>query len=217
MDLIIFDCDGTLVDSEFLCNLGLQQQLAEFGIDFEAEKLMAKYRGVKLNVTLDSLESKFETTFPSSFIPDYRLKVGRLFDQHLKACAGVDELLASLTIPFCVASSAPRAKIEHALQVTGLTKYFTSGNVFSAYEIDSWKPEPDIFLHAAKTMGFEPAQCCVIEDSVVGLQAANAAKMKCIYYAPESPSDVLDNKPLASMKIKHMSELMDISRLCFGQ
>jgi len=89
MDLIIFDCDGTLVDSEFLCNLALQQQLAEFGIDSEAEKLMAKYRGVKLNVTLDSLESKFETTFPSSFIPDYRLKVGRLFDQHLKASAGV--------------------------------------------------------------------------------------------------------------------------------
>jgi len=205
MDLIIFDCDGTLVDSEFLCNLALQQQLAEFGINSDAEELMAMYRGVKLNVTLSCLESEFKMTFPSSFIPDYRLKVRYLFDQHLKANVGVDELLASLTIPFCVASSAPRAKIEHALKVTGLAKYFVSENIFSSYEIDSWKPEPDIFLHAAKTMKFEPAQCCVIEDSLVGLQAANAAKMKSVYYAPE----LLDKNPFASVQIQHMSELMD--------
>ena len=205
MDLIIFDCDGTLVDSEFLCNLALQQQLAEFGINSDAEELMAMYRGVKLNVTLSCLESEFKMTFPSSFIPDYRLKVRHLFDQQLKANVGVDELLASLTIPFCVASSAPRAKIEHALKVTGLAKYFVSENIFSSYEIDSWKPEPDIFLHAAKTMKFEPAQCCVIEDSLVGLQAANAAKMKSVYYAPE----LLDKNPFASVQIQHMSELMD--------
>lgn len=213
MDLIIFDCDGTLVDSEYLGNLALQQQLAEIGLESDAEQLLAVYRGVKLDVTLTSLESKFQTTFPDTFVTEYRLKVRSLFDQHLKANPGVAELLALLTVPFCVASSAPRAKIEHALQVTELAKYFSSENIFSSYEIDSWKPEPDIFLHAAKSMGFEPEQCCVIEDSPVGLQAANAAKMNCVYYYPEHASELLGKNPLASVQIKHMSELMDIARL----
>ncbi len=205
MDLIIFDCDGTLVDSEYLCNLALQQQLAELGIDSDAEELMALYRGVKLNVTLTSLESEFDTRFPNSFIPDYRLKVKHLFEQHLKANEGVKDLLASLKIPFCVASSAPREKIEKALQVTGLAQYFND-NIFSSYEIDSWKPEPGIFLHAAKTMNVEPAQCYVVEDSLVGLQAANGAKMKSIYYAPR----LEEKHPLASVQIKHMTEVINV-------
>lgn len=203
MDLIIFDCDGTLVDSEFLCNLALQQQLAELGIDSDAEELMALYRGVKLNVTLTSLASEFDISFPENFIPDYRLKVKHLFELHLKANEGVKALLSSLTIPFCVASSAPREKIEQALAVTGLAEFFKD-NIFSSYDIDTWKPEPGIFLHAAKKMNADPARCFVVEDSLVGLQAANGAKMKCIYYAP-----TLDDKhPLASIQIKHMSELM---------
>lgn len=203
MDLIIFDCDGTLVDSEFLCNLALQQQLAELGIDSDAEALMALYRGVKLNVTLTSLASEFDISFPETFIPDYRLKVKHLFELHLKANEGVKALLSSLTIPFCVASSAPREKIKQALAVTGLAEFFKD-NIFSSYDIDTWKPEPGIFLHAAKKMNADPARCFVVEDSLVGLQAANGAKMKCIYYAP-----TLDDKhPLASIQIKHMSELM---------
>ena len=202
MDLIIFDCDGTLVDSEFLCNLALQQQLAELGIDSDAEQLMSLYRGVKLNVTITSLESEFDTTFPSTFIPDYRLKVRHLFDQHLKANDGVADLLASLTTPFCVASSAPKQKIQQALAVTGLIKYFDN-NIFSSYDIDSWKPDPGIFLHAAKTMNVDPARCYVVEDSIVGLQAANGAKIQSIYYAPT----LVDKHPLASIQIKHMSEL----------
>ncbi|WP_298941603.1 HAD-IA family hydrolase [uncultured Psychromonas sp.] len=203
MDLIIFDCDGTLVDSEFLCNLALQQQLAELGIDSDAEELMALYRGVKLNVTLTSLASEFDISFPENFIPDYRLKVKHLFELHLKANEGVKALLSSLTIPFCVASSAPREKIKQALAVTGLAEFFKD-NIFSSYDIDTWKPEPGIFLHAAKKMNADPARCFVVEDSLVGLQAANGAKMKCIYYAP-----TLDDKhPLASIQIKHMSELM---------
>ena len=203
MDLIIFDCDGTLVDSEFLCNLALQQQLAELGIDSDAEELMALYRGVKLNVTLTSLASEFDISFPETFIPDYRLKVKHLFELHLKANEGVKALLSSLTIPFCVASSAPREKIKQALAVTGLAEFFKD-NIFSSYDIDTWKPEPGIFLHAAKKMNADPARCFVVEDSLVGLQAANGAKMKCIYYAP-----TLDDKhPLASIQIKHMSELM---------
>jgi len=203
MKLIIFDNDGTLVDSEFLCNLGLQQQLAEYGFEYEASELLAKYRGIKLNVTMEKLANKFNTTFPDSFEAEYRLKVAKLFEQQLEANAGVEDLLKSLTIPYCVASSGPRFKIEQALKKTGLSKYF-EGKIFSSYEIDSWKPQPDIFLHAAKQMKVDPASCCVVEDSLVGLQAANAANMYSIYYAPETSL----KEPSADLQIKHMSELI---------
>jgi len=207
MKLIIFDCDGTLVDSEVLCNLALQQQLAEYDIEYSAAELMATYRGVKLDVTMASLAEKFNTTFPVTFEAEYRIKVGLLFDKRLTACDGVAELLASLTIPFCVASSGPRKKIEHALQVAGLDTFF-GDNIFSSYEVGSWKPEPDIFLHAAKMMNTDPADCYVIEDSVVGLQAANSAKMTSVYYAPETSI----KNPIATIQIQHMDELMSYIR-----
>jgi len=203
MDLVIFDCDGTLVDSEFLCNLAMQQQLAELGIEASAEQLVAEYRGVKLNVIISSLEAVFSINFPDSFEVEYRKKVAQLFDLHLTPNQGVIELIESLTIPYCIASSAPRMKIEQALRVTGLDKYF-KGKIFSAYEVGSWKPDPGLFLHAAETMQVDPANCYVIEDSLVGLQAANAAQMKSVYYAP----DEVEQSPLAMLQIQHMSELI---------
>ena len=202
MELIIFDCDGTLVDSEFLCNLAMELQLAEMGFKVDATELTIEYRGVSLTKIMSSLEARLSTTFPSDFEAQYRLKVSSLFEQHLKPNEGVIELIESLTIPFCIASSGPRQKIEHALKVTGLDKYFKD-NIFSAHEVGSWKPEPGLFLHAAKTMQVDPANCYVVEDSLVGLQAANNAKMTCVYYAPEET----EKSPLASLQVKHMSEL----------
>ncbi|TEW54314.1 HAD family hydrolase [Psychromonas sp. RZ22] len=205
MDLIIFDCDGTLVDSEYLCNLGMEQQLAEMGLIVNAEELVSQYRGVKLDIIIKALEKKFATSFHASFEAEYRQKVNALFEQHLKANEGVIELIESLTVPICIASSAPRIKIKHALKVTGLDKYFNDEHIFSAHEVGSWKPEPGLFLHAAKAMNVAPEKCSVIEDSVVGLQAANAANMKSIYYAP----DALEKNALASMQVRHMSELIN--------
>lgn len=182
MKLVIFDCDGTLVDSEFLCNLALEHQLAELGVKSDANALLSKYRGGKLATIMSSLETEFSIFLPKSFEADYRLKVNNLFDEHLVANDGVKEVLTSLSILFCIASSAPRAKIERALNVTGLAKFFDK-NIYSSYEVGSWKPEPDLFLHAAQMMGVESHKCCVVEDSLLGLQAANRAKMKSIYYA----------------------------------
>ena len=203
MKLIIFDCDGTLVDSERLCNLALEHQLAEVGIEYKAADLVAKYCGVKFNVILASIAEEFSIIFPDSFETEYRLKVSNLFDKHLKENEGVSEMLASLNVPYCLASSAPRAKIEHALKVTGLTKFFKD-KIFSAYEVGAWKPEPGLFLHAAKAMNVDPADCWVVEDSTVGIQAANNANMKCVHYSP----DISHSSPLASVHIQHMSELM---------
>ncbi|ENM5808028.1 HAD-IA family hydrolase [Vibrio mimicus] len=205
MKLVIFDCDGTLVDSELLCNLALEHQLAELGIQYAAEELLSKYRGGKLASIVTSLEAEFSMTFPKSFESDYRLKVNHLFDTELVANDGVKEVLESLSIPFCIASSAPKSKIQRALNVTGLTKFFGT-NIFSSYEIGSWKPEPQLFLHAANAMSVEPKNCFVVEDSFLGLQAAHRAKMKSIYYAPGL--EVAESSQLANVQIEHMSELV---------
>ncbi len=204
MKLVIFDCDGTLVDSEFLCNLALQHQLGEIGVEYQACDLILIYRGIQFESIMSCLESELSIKLPEYFEVEYRKKVRDLFDEKLKANEGVEAVLRSLNLPICVASSAPRAKIEQALQVTGLKKYFNDNHIFSAYEVGSWKPEPGLFLHAAKIMGFEPKDCCVVEDSLVGLQAANQAKMKSIYYAPHTN----DRNIIAKAQIKHMSALL---------
>ncbi|MFM2485183.1 HAD family hydrolase [Celerinatantimonas yamalensis] len=204
MKLVIFDCDGTLVDSEFLCNLALEHQLAELGVKCDAKELLSKYRGGKLTTIIASLETDYSISLPESFESEYRLKVDNLFDEHLEAIDGVKEVLESLTIRFCIASSAPRSKIERALNITGLAKFFDN-NIFSSYEVGSWKPEPELFLHAAKTMNVEPRNCYVVEDSLLGLQAANCAQMKSIYYAP----GVSERNHLGSVQIEHMSELVE--------
>ncbi len=205
MKLVVFDCDGTLVDSELLCNLALQHQLAEIGVACNAQELLAKYRGGKLATIMASLETDFSISLPPSFEKEYRAKVNTLFDEQLRPNAGVKEVLESLSMPFCIASSAPRDKIRRALSVTGLSEHFGS-NIFSSYEVGSWKPEPEIFLHAAREMGFMPKDCCVVEDSVLGLVAANNAKMKAVYYAPE----VQEHNQYGAVQIKHMSELIKI-------
>ncbi|MBM4810338.1 HAD-IA family hydrolase [Vibrio parahaemolyticus] len=205
MKLVIFDCDGTLVDSEFLCNLALERQLAEIGVECKAKALLDKFRGCKLASIFASLESEFSISLPESFESEYRYKVGALFDEHLKPNAGVKEVLESLSIPFCIASSAPREKIKRALSVTGLDGYFDN-NIFSSYEVGSWKPEPQLFLHAANEMGVNPEECCVVEDSLVGLEAATNAKMKVVYYAPK----VTEQNHFGAVQIQNMSELFEI-------
>ncbi|NVK74952.1 MAG: HAD-IA family hydrolase [Oceanospirillaceae bacterium] len=205
MSLIIFDCDGTLVDSELLCNLALEYQLAELGVECQAKELLKKYRGGKLANIVLSLETEFSIQLPNTFEKDYRLKVTDLFDKHLKANDGVKEILESLTVPYCIASSAPQAKIQQALKVTGLAKYFNE-NIFSSYDVGSWKPEPGLFLHAAKVMGVAPNDCYVVEDSLLGVEAANRACMKSIYYAPE----VNGANKLGAQQIQHMSQLSEL-------
>ena len=205
MKLVIFDLDGTLVDSELLCNVALEHQLAESGFTYSPTQLLERYRGGKLANIIASLNAELGTCLPVSFEADYREKVNTLFDEQLTANDGVEEVLNTLTIPVCIASSAPREKILRALRVTGLTEYFDANTIFSAYDIDSWKPEPDLFLHAAQKMEVAPCECVVVEDSMLGLQAAKSADMKRVYYAPEHP----EQNTLGATHITHIRQLLD--------
>ena len=183
VECIIFDCDGTLVDSEYHCNLGLEMMLRPYKVKSSASALMAKYRGEKLANILHSIEEEHNIVLEEHFVAEYRALVNTLFEKELNPCDGVIEFLNQNTIRSCVASSGPTKKINKALEITDLKKYFGE-NIFSSYEINSWKPEPDIFFYAAKKMGIPPNRCLVVEDSMKGITAALAARMKTVLFDP---------------------------------
>jgi len=199
---VIFDCDGTLVDSEFLCNLGLEIKLREYGIEACAKEMMKKFRGAKLATILQKLEKEHQIELENNFISSYRLLVDKLFEERLKPCEGVPEMLAALSLPKCVASSGPLGKINKALTVTGLIGFFIN-KIFSSYEVGSWKPDPGIFLHAANYMGFSPDQCVVVDDSLIGITAAKSAGMLPLLYDPEGVYSHIKDV----CTIQHMSQL----------
>ena len=178
----IFDLDGTLVDSEVLCNQAFLDLLPE--LNESSLSLARRYRGKKLAAIIADIELRIRRALPDEFESRYRERVAELFDRGLRPITGVEAMLQATTGPRCVASSAPRAKIEKALQVTGLAGYF-GDQIFSSYEVGSWKPEPQLFLYAASSMGFSPQRCVVIEDSDVGVQAALSAGMRVFMYAPD--------------------------------
>lgn len=179
---VIFDLDGTLVDSEPQSNQAFLDLLPE--LDENVEELIRRYRGLRIAPVIADLESRIGRMLPESFQDDYRRRVAELFDERLEATPGAKQMLESLSCPYCIASAGPPEKIRHSLMLSGLAPYF-GDRVFSSYEIGSWKPEPGLFLHAARSLGFAPDQCLVIEDSDPGLIAANAAGMRAIHFAPD--------------------------------
>lgn len=170
---IIFDCDGVLVDTESITNRVLLEMVKPLGFIMELDQAVEEFSGKSLQTCLGIIESQIKNKLPPDFEARYREETFRSFRLEAKPIKGVAALLDRITLPYCVASSGPLAKIQLSLKTTGLLDKF-SGHIFSSYEINSWKPDPGIFLHAAKTMGFKPVDCVVIEDTISGITAAKA-------------------------------------------
>ncbi len=173
---VIFDCDGTLVDSETLGHEVLCGCVAEFGMRLSMEESMRRFKGGKMADCVAELEADLGHRLPDDFVPHFPQRCVEEFEARLKPIDGARELLEQLRLPFCLASSGPREKIELNLRVTGLAAFFTD-RIFSAYDINVWKPEPGLFLHAANEMQFDPVTCAVVEDSIHGYKAGVAAGM----------------------------------------
>lgn len=198
---LLFDSDGTLVDSELLNCEAMSAELAELGIVDRAADLVQRYRGWMLNALLDDLRQRHQLPVDLGFTQRFRERASKHFSKHLQPIPHIASALSELDQPMCVASNAPLVKINLALSLTGLAGYFGS-NVFSAYEINSWKPDPELFLHAAKTMGYQPSDCVVIEDSAVGIEAALAAGIDAVLYDPENRAgEVSGVKVICSMSM----------------
>lgn len=200
---IIFDCDGTLVDSEKLGNQVVIDLFAEQDIHLDPDEYKRRYRGVNLFEVLSTLAEAHNVTMADDIIPQYRSRLDALIKAELQPIPGIQAALDQLTHPKCVATSAPQKKMRLCLKVSELRPYFGE-NLFSSYDINSWKPEPDLFLHAAKTMGFEPSNCAVVEDSPVGVAAGLAAGMRTIHFNHNGEHEAI----AGSITIEQMGELV---------
>ncbi len=180
-DLILFDCDGTLVDSEYMNNLATLQLLAEEGItQYDMEYAFAYFVGLRLKNILANITQETGYVFPDNMSDRYVAKAERLMPEYLKIIPGAAELIsfAKDKTKICVASNGQRDNVLSSLDMTGLRQFFPDEHVFTGVQVANPKPAPDLFLLAAERMGAQPSRCLVIEDSVPGVTAGVAAGMQ---------------------------------------
>lgn len=220
LQLIIFDCDGVLVDSELLARRAMASVLREAGIPATADTI-APFTGMKQPDILARIAEATDTPMPEGIGERMWPAIRTLFHAELAAVTGIAAFLQRLEIPRCVASSSHPERIRESLALTKLAGYF-GDHIFSSHQVKHGKPAPDLFLFAAKNMGAEPAHCVVIEDSVAGVRAAKAAGMRVIAFAgashadeahrdallAEAPTLLIDSYADADAVIEQMAELV---------
>ena len=185
MTLLIFDCDGVLVDSEHLACASLAEVMTTLGHSMTADEAMLAFAGRSLKDVLARAERLLSRPIPKDLGEQTAVQLMARFRRELQAVAGVKEAIAALPYRRCVASSSDPGRLTLSLDVTGLSALF-GNNVFSAVEVANGKPAPDLFLLAARRLGEDPSSCIVIEDSVLGVEAAGAAGMAAIGFAGAS-------------------------------
>jgi HAD superfamily hydrolase (TIGR01509 family) len=184
--LVIFDCDGVLVDSETLSSVIYAETLTEFGYAIDADTVAARYTGFSMKSTIAAVNDDWGQSLPegsNGFAATVRARADIRFDAELTAIPGIAAVLEQLTHPRCVASSGQMRRIQRSLNTTGLMQYFDDDRLFSAQMVERGKPAPDLFLHAAAEMDEAPHACVVIEDSLAGIQGAAAAGMTVLGFA----------------------------------
>jgi HAD superfamily hydrolase (TIGR01509 family) len=178
-DLVIFDCDGVLVDSEVISCRAHAETLTRHGYPITAEQVLHRFLGVSDREARLMIESETGWQLPSDFEAQIKAAALRCYVDELRPIAHVAEAIAAIELPRCVASSGTPEKIHHGLTCAGLYELFAP-NIFSATQVARGKPAPDLFLLAAERMEVLPARCLVIEDSVAGITGARAAGMTAL-------------------------------------
>ncbi|MEV0604675.1 HAD family hydrolase [Streptomyces sp. NPDC050315] len=193
-DLVIFDNDGVLVDSEPISNTILADYLTELGHPTTYEESIRDYMGAAIHRVHDLVTERTGQSLPADFDTTFHARVFAAFEQELTPVTGVPELLEKLAAagtPYCVASSGSHERIRVGHRKTGLDRWFADERIFSSEDVGRGKPAPDLFLHAADKMGVAPERCAVIEDSPLGVQAAIAAGMDVYGFTAMTPADRL--------------------------
>ncbi|MBP2236686.1 HAD superfamily hydrolase (TIGR01509 family) [Sinorhizobium kostiense] len=183
--LVIFDCDGVLVDSEPISLAVLVESLEAAGVSMTTEEASERFLGRSLKSMSAILHDEYGLATDDAFLEGMRMRLYARFRQELKPVRGVREAVAQLDGACCVASSSQPERIRLSLTVTGLIDLFEP-HIFSASMVARGKPAPDLFLHASAEMGHRPADCIVIEDSPAGIEAAKAAGMRVFAFAGAS-------------------------------
>lgn len=181
-ELVIFDCDGVLVDSEPLAIRTDVAALAELGWTLTEDEVVEQFVGLSMTQMREKIESHLDQVLPRGWEEQTQRRLRDVFAAELRPVDGIVEALDAIRHKTCVASSGTHDKIEFSLKLTGLHARFR-GRIFSATDVSRGKPAPDLFLHAAGQMNVAPSDCVVIEDSVPGVTAALAAGMGVLAYA----------------------------------
>jgi HAD superfamily hydrolase (TIGR01509 family) len=182
IELVIFDCDGVLVDSERLAVRVESEYLTELGWPLSQAEIVERFLGHTDRYMDEAIEVQLGSRLPDGWRDQFQRRYREAFAAELAPVDGITEALDQIAIPTCVASSGTHEKLRFTLGHTGLYERF-EGRIFSGYEVANGKPAPDLFLHAAARMGAEPARCAVVEDSRPGVLAARAAGMRAFGYA----------------------------------
>lgn len=190
--LVIFDCDGVLVDSEPLSLRVLTESIAEAGLAMSPGQVQARFLGKSLASTCAILTEEFGVDLTQAHLARMRARLADLFRRELRPIPGIAAALDALRAPRCVASSSQPERIRMSLEVTGLFGRL-SPHIFSATMVTHGKPAPDLFLHAAASMGSAPGECVVIEDSPAGIAAARNAGMRVLAFTGGSHATGADH------------------------
>jgi HAD superfamily hydrolase (TIGR01509 family) len=191
--LLLFDCDGVLVDSEPVSSRIMAELLSECGLPTTNEESVRRYRGRTEAACIALASEDLGRPLPEDFLARFESDLYEEFERTLQPIPGVAdaiEAIAARGLATCVASSGSVPKMQLTLGLTGLLAHF-DGRLFSATDVARSKPHPDVFLHAAEAMGASPAHCCVVEDSPLGVEAAVAAGMRVLGFARDSDPDTL--------------------------
>ncbi|MEU6818338.1 HAD family hydrolase [Streptomyces sp. NPDC046860] len=209
-DLILFDNDGVLVDSEPISNRHLAAYLTELGHPTTYEESLRDYMGSAMHRVHELVRERTGERLPEDFDDVFHARVFAAFERELRPVAGVGGVLEKLAadgVPYCVASSGSHERIRVGHRVTGLDRWFTDDRIFSSQDVGRGKPDPDLFLYAAERMGVAPERCLVVEDSPLGVQAAVAAGMDVYGFTAMTPPEKLAG---ATQLFGSMGELADL-------
>ena len=203
IDLVIFDCDGVLIDSEVISAKVIVDMLANQGVLIDLDYVYNNFLGRQFSCVGQKVADNFCINLPTTFESDYRSELLLAFEKELSITSGIDTVLSNLGVQHCVATSSSPQRTKAALNVVGLDKHFKE-NVFTASEVKNGKPAPDLFLYVAGQMQVEPSNCLVIEDSVMGVTAAVSAGMNVWRYTGaghfnKTVSNSLDQFPNVSI------------------
>ncbi len=206
-ELVVFDCDGVLVDSEPIANRVMAEAVTALGWPLTTEDCIVRFKGHHFDTVIAAVEARLGRPVPEDWVANLRAATGAAFERELRPVPGVLKALDALAesgLAACVASQGPPEKMAVSLGATGLRAGF-DGRIFSAYQVERGKPHPDLFLFAAQTMGVAPRACVVIEDSPLGVAAARAAGMNVLGFAPEG--DGADLAAAGARRFRDMAEL----------
>jgi HAD superfamily hydrolase (TIGR01509 family) len=207
--LVIFDCDGVLVDSEPISLRLDVELLAELGMPLSRQEIIDRYVGRSPEVIAHDLEQHLGRPLPAGWRQDAQARLHELFRSELAPIEGLPAALAQIDLPICVASSSSHRALRLKLELTGLLQRF-DGRIFSAQDVARGKPAPDLFLHAAAALDTDPTRCVVVEDSRYGVQAARAAGMDCLAYhgGVTSADDLRGPGTIAFDDMRRLPELL---------